>query len=72
MFTIPMTFVGFVIIRMAVISFALSKPFDDPRFVVPVMYLAASICGWAGWLTTIHGFKNDSEQKKALKLITAG
>jgi len=72
MYSIPMTFVGFAIIRMAVISFALSKPFDDPRIVVPVLFIAASVCGWAGWLLTIHGFKKESEQKKALKLVTAG
>ena len=57
---------------MAVISFALSKPFDDPRIVVPVLFIAASVCGWAGWLITIHGFKKESGQKKALKLVTAG
>lgn len=61
MFTVPMTFVGFAIIRMAVVSVALSKPFNDPRIIVPVMFMAASMCGWAGWLTITHGFKADTE-----------
>ena len=74
MFTIPMTFVGFTIIRLAAVSFALEQSYWDPRGAVPFAFIFASMFAWIGWVSIVYGLEKMklSLHEKSLVMVSLG
>ena len=49
LYAIPMSFVGFALLRLAAISLAKESTFIDARIAVPLMFIIASLFAWIGW-----------------------